>query len=410
MLSGEMVIGTLILARLVVSQTVLAIIAVAAGVGVVLLALSVVSLGRRARRREGERVSALTLRLEARLDEFARDLADATGQAEEERRWRPFLDEVAESVDLDEVLKRTLEAARRLPGADAALISLETQDGPPILAASGLPAESIELPLYVPRGRGGEEHRSIELSFRYADDEAAAAPPNGADADEEPRIHHGLGVPLADSIGRLGFLTVYSYERRHRFGSDELHRLEQLAERAAPAIENARRFREARQLADLDALTGMHNRRFFHQALEREVSRARRYDRDLSLIIIDLDDFKQVNDSVGHLAGDEVLAVASERIQGAVRTADIPCRIGGDEFAIILPESALADAHLLFSRIEDAIASAPVGQAERLGISGGIAELAKNASPTDFFDSADEALYRAKHAGKAQSAASSRTA
>ena len=402
-----MAIGALMLARLVVSQTVLAIIAAAAGLGVVLLAFSVVGVGRRARRREAERVAALTSRLEARLDEFARDLADATGQAEEERRWRPFLDEVAESVDLDEVLKRTLEAARRLPGADAALISLETQDGPPILAASGLPAESIELPLYVPRGRGGEEHHSIELSFRYADDDAAVAPEGD---DEEPRIHHGLGVPLADSIGRLGFLTVYSCERRHRFGSDELHRLEQLAERAAPAIENARRFREARQLADLDALTGMHNRRFFHQALEREVSRARRYDRALSLIIIDLDDFKQVNDTVGHLAGDEVLAVTSERIQGAVRTADIPCRIGGDEFAIILPESALADAHLLFSRIEDAIASAPVGQAQALGISGGIAELAKNASPTDFFDAADEALYRAKHAGKAQSAVSSRMA
>ncbi|MGZ4462304.1 MAG: diguanylate cyclase [Gaiellaceae bacterium] len=405
MLPGDMAIGALILGRLALSHTVLAIIAVAAGLGVVLLALSVASVGRRARRREGERVAALTSRLEARLDEFARDLAEATGQAEEERRWRPFLDEVAESVDLDEVLKRTLEAAQRLPGADAALISLETQDGPPILAASGLPAESIELPLYVPRGRGGEEHRSIELSFRYADDDPAGEPDGG----DEPRIHHGLGVPLADSIGRLGFLTVYSCERRHRFGSDELHRLEQLAERAAPAIENARRFREARQLADLDALTGMHNRRFFHQALEREVSRARRYDRALALIIIDLDDFKQVNDTVGHLAGDEVLAVASERIQGAVRTADIPCRIGGDEFAIILPESGLADAHLLFSRIEDAIASAPVGQAERLGISGGIAELAKNASPTDFFDAADEALYRAKHAGKAQSAVSSRT-
>jgi diguanylate cyclase (GGDEF)-like protein len=385
------------------SHTVLAIIAGAAAFGVVMLIVGFVSFGRRARRLEGERLAGLTSRLEARLDEFARDLADAMGQAEAERRWRPFLDDIAESVDLDEVLERTLDAARRLPGADAALISLETQDGPPILGASGLPAESIELPLYVPRGRGGEEHRSIELSFRYAEDDAE-------EADGEPRIHTGLGVPLADSAGRLGFLTVYSYEPRHRFGGEELQRLEQLAERAAPAIENARRFREARQLADLDALTGMHNRRFFYQALEREVSRARRYDRALSLIVIDLDDFKQVNDRVGHLGGDEVLAVASERIQGAVRTADIACRIGGDEFAVILPESALADARLLFSRIEDAIAEAPVGQAERLGVSGGIAELAPNASPTDLFDAADEALYRAKHAGKAQSAVSSRTA
>jgi diguanylate cyclase (GGDEF)-like protein len=386
------------------SQTVLPIVVGAVVFGIGLLVILFVGFGRRARRLEAERVAGLTSRLEARLDEFARDLAEAMGQAEDERRWRPFLDDIAESVDLDEVLERTLEAARRLPGADAALISLETQDGPPILGASGLPAESIELPLYVPRGRGGEEHRSIELSFRYAD--------NGPDEDwrGESRIHSGLGVPLADSSGRLGFLTVYSCEPRHRFGAEELQRLEQLAERAAPAIENARRFREARQLADLDALTGMHNRRYFHQALEREVSRARRYDRSLSLIVLDLDDFKQVNDRVGHLAGDEVLAVASERIMGAVRTADIACRIGGDEFAVILPESALADAHLLFSRIEEAIAEAPVGQAERLAVSGGIAELAKNASPTDFFDAADEALYRAKHAGKGQVAASSRTA
>jgi diguanylate cyclase (GGDEF)-like protein len=393
---------TLHLSTLAVSHTVLAIIAGAAALGVAVLIVAFLSFGRRARRLEGERLAGLTSRLEARLDEFARDLADAMGQAEEERRWRPFLDDIGESVDLDEVLDRTLEAARRLPGADAALISLETRDGPPILAASGLPAESIELPLYVPRGRGGEEHRSIELSFRYSEDDPE-------DGETEPRIHSGLGVPLADSSGRLGFLTVYSCERRHRFGG-ELQRLEQLAERAAPAIENARRFREARQLADLDALTGMHNRRYFYQALEREVSRARRYSRALSLIVIDLDDFKQVNDRVGHLAGDEVLAVASERIQGAVRTADIACRIGGDEFAVILPESALDDARLLFSRIEDAIAEAPVGQAERLGVSGGIAELAGNASPTDFFDAADEALYRAKHAGKAQSAVSSRTA
>ena len=260
----------------------------------------------------------------------------------------------------------------------------------------------------MPRARGGEEHRSIELSFRYADDETRDEQ-DGGDEDE-PRIHHGLGVPLADSSGRLGFLTVYSCERRHRFGSDELHRLEQLAERAAPAIENARRFREARQLADLDALTGMHNRRFFYQALEREVSRARRYDRALSLIVIDLDDFKQVNDSVGHLAGDEVLAVDLGAHPGrrshrghplpdrGRRIRDHPARVRARRRA----PAVLADRG-------GESRSAPVGQAERLGISGGIAELGKNASPTDFFDAADEALYRAKHAGKAQSAVSART-
>ena len=160
-----------------------------------LLIVAFVSFGRRARRLEGERVAGLTSRLEARLDEFARDLADAMGQAEDERRWRPFLDDIAESVDLDEVLERTLEAARRLPGADAALISLETQDGPPILAASGLPAESIELPLYVPRGRGGEEHRSIELSFRYSEDDPEDGRDRAADPQRPGRAARGQRRP-----------------------------------------------------------------------------------------------------------------------------------------------------------------------------------------------------------------------
>ena len=76
-----------------------------------------------------------------------------------------------------------------------------------------------------------------------------------------------------------------------------------LALRAGPAIDNARRFREARQLADLDALTGLHNRRYFHETLQREVARAHRYSRNLALVVFDLDDFKAINDRIGHLAG-----------------------------------------------------------------------------------------------------------
>ena len=360
-----------------------------------LLAVALAGAGRRAARRERARLAELAERLEGRIDEFSRELADAMGQAEEERRSRPVLDEIVESVDLDEVLERTLDGARELLGADAALLSLEAREGPPILSASGFPADSVELPLFVPKGdRDGEQHRSIELRFRYAGDTA-----------EERLVRSGVGVPLVDAGGRLGHLTVYSCDAFRQFGEDEVERLEQLARRAAPAIENARRFREARQLADLDALTGMHNRRYFHQALEREVARARRYARSLALILIDLDDFKTVNDRVGHLGGDEVLAVAAERIRRVVRNSDIACRIGGDEFAVILPESGLDDAQLLFARMEEAIAEGPVGRADRLGVSGGIAELQTPDSPTDFFDAADEALYRAKQGGKARATA-----
>src|SRR5207237_10070449 len=117
-----------------------------------------------------------------------------------------------------------------------------------------------------------------------------------------------------------------------------------LAKRAGPAIGNARRFREARQLADLDALTGLHNRRYFHETLAREVARAHRYGRQLALVIFDLDDFKAINDRIGHLSGDGVLAETAERVRDVVRSADIACRVGGHDFAVILPDSSTADA------------------------------------------------------------------
>ena len=118
--------------------------------------------------------------------------------------------------------------------------------------------------------------------------------------------------------------------------------------------------------------------------------------------MFDLDDFKAVNDRVGHLAGDSVLAQAAERVRDVVRSADVACRVGGDEFAVILPESTLADADQLYRRLQAAVSSRPVGQAGRLSLSAGIAELKPEDDPTAFFERADEALYSAKERGKAQ--------
>ena len=162
-----------------------------------------------------------------------------------------------------------------------------------------------------------------------------------------------------------------------------IRELEELAKRAGPAIENARRFREARQLADLDALTGLHNRRYFHETLAREVARAQRYGRQLALIVFDLDDFKAINDRIGHLSGDAVLAETAERVRDVVRSADIACRVGGDEFAVILPESSTADADQLYHRLRGAVSSRPVGQAGRLSLSAGIADLLPDDDPTE---------------------------
>src|SRR5207237_5668658 len=107
----------------------------------------------------------------------------------------------------------------------------------------------------------------------------------------------------------------------------------------------------------------------------RAIARALCYVCNLALFGFDLDDFKEVNDRVGHLAGDSVLADAAERVRDVVRSADIACRVGGDEFAVILPESELTDADQLYRRIQAAVSARPVAQIGTLHLSAGVAEL-----------------------------------
>jgi diguanylate cyclase (GGDEF)-like protein len=340
-----------------------------------------------------ERVAEVVATLNARMDELGRELAGALERAEEEGRRSRIFGELAGSIDLDEVLSRTLEAAGALDDADAALIMLpDPQGGKPLVATLGLSVEEAERHAITgpPDGRLA---RSITMSYTYPELEREANQVEGV-------IHAGLAVPLPGDSATLGYLTVFTRRKGHEYSDEDVRQLETLALRAGPAIENARRFREARQLADLDALTGLHNRRFFHETLARECARAHRYERKLSLIVFDLDDFKEINDRIGHLAGDTVLAEAAERVRDVVRTADIACRVGGDEFAVILPESSLEDADQLYRRIQNAISSKPLGQGGKLFLSAGVAELRAEDDPTTFFQRADDALYRAKEAGK----------
>jgi len=293
-------------------------------------------------------------------------------RAEEERRRSRALAEIASSLDLDEVLTRTLEEAMRLAGADAAVIRLEaagTEDGEPLVAALGVPAEALQ-----------------RLTSPAAEDDG------------------GVSVALPGGDEPLGSLTVHAEEVRRGFDEGDVRRVGELAAEAAPAIENARRFSEARRLADVDALTGLHNRRYFHETLAREVARAQRYSRRLSLIVFDLDDFKNVNDRIGHLGGDAVLAEAAQRVRGVVRRADVPCRVGGDEFAVIMPESGLEQAEQLFVRLQQGISAGPIAHVGRLSISAGVAELQPDDLSFSLFERADAALYAAKASGKGQAA------
>src|SRR3954447_21619158 len=368
--------------------------AIALGVCALLALVLLLRLRRRTSRDVETQVAATVEALEARLDELARELSGAVTRAEEEAQRSRFLGQIATTIDLDDAIGSTLQAAAGLPKVDAAVVELDPNgDGDErLLGSIGLDRDDDEEEEDGIRIFTGaperQEARAIEHSYVYGEEHGTGA------------VQGALGVPLLGRNGRIGWLGVFSRDSDVRFGDEDVRRLEELAERVAPAIENARRFREARQLADLDSLTGLHNRRYFYETLGREVDRAQRYQRRLSLVIVDVDGFKEINDRIGHLAGDAVLAEIADRIRQVVRSADIPCRVGGDEVAVIVPEVGVAQARQLVGRIQRAVTAQPIARAGRVRVSAGVADIQPNDSPTSLFERGDESLYAAKHAGK----------
>lgn len=333
------------------------------------------------------RLAELVSELDRRTDDIRRELGDVLAHEHEQNRRARALGELTASIDLDDVLRRTVEAASELPGADAAHVAVITPGGEPVVRTRGLTeaeAEDVEL---VPSFKG---HRIRSLTIHYDRD------PEGEDGS----VTTGLAVPLRAGPTSLGALTLFSRTPGYVFGDDEVAAAEALALRAGPAIDNASRYYEARRLADIDAHTGLHNRRYFHETLAREVARSQRYERSLALVVFDLDDFKTINDRLGHLAGDAVLGQIGERVRAVVRASDIACRVGGDEFGIILPESTLEDAERLCERLKAHLIEQPISQAGRVQISAGIAGLRPQDDAISLFERADDALYRAKEAGK----------
>jgi|GEM_PF-407619 len=172
--------------------------------------------------------------------------------------------------------------------------------------------------------------------------------------------------------------------------------------------------RKISEMATLDELTGLYNRRFFMEALERERARSERHKKPLSLCIMDLDFFKRVNDKLGHGAGDEVLADMGRVIQKWSRQTDIPCRYGGEEFAVILPETDLEGARIACERLRQMVAENRVQWRTgpiRITISIGVTQNKAGVKDSlhKLIDRADEALYRAKEEGRNQVKASERS-
>ncbi len=154
---------------------------------------------------------------------------------------------------------------------------------------------------------------------------------------------------------------------------------------------------QANALARVDALTGLGNRRAFDEALQRERERAGRYGTPLSLILADLDDFKTINDQHGHPAGDEILRAVSAALASSTRSPDECFRWGGDEFAVVLPQTPRDEARRVASRISEAIPSAArTPDSAAVGISVGVAELTEDQAAEDLLGAADRDLLAEK--------------
>jgi diguanylate cyclase (GGDEF)-like protein len=175
-----------------------------------------------------------------------------------------------------------------------------------------------------------------------------------------------------------------------------------------PKVIEIARFLATERDAVTDSLTGLYNRHYFSNSLRRETKRAHRYGLTFSLVMLDLDDFKSVNDRFGHLVGDDALAACSVVIRESVREIDVPCRYGGEEFALILPETSRSGAYIVSERIradiETLFHDTPIrGNTLDLSVSGGVAIFPIDSSSEEgMVAMADRALYRSKQEGKNQ--------
>ncbi len=200
----------------------------------------------------------------------------------------------------------------------------------------------------------------------------------------------------------LGTLILHFSKRATE---SEIKQIDQSVRTLIHPLNNALRFRNALRMALIDPLTGTQNRIGLDACLEREVALARRHDSDLSILIVDIDHFKNVNDSHGHLAGDKVLCAVADALLACTRQTDALFRYGGEEFALILPQTNLAGSQIIAERIRNLIQKHSIEYKElklTVSVSIGAAQINEKDSLNTFFDRADSALYCAKHSGRNQ--------
>ena len=252
-------------------------------------------------------------------------------------------------LDLQQLLDRILQIlGRNFPGASLTiLLRDEKTDDLVVRAAAG---EGVESPVRVPAGRGisswvlehGEAQNieDVRSDPRYVGD---------------PQVRSELVVPLLSGGRAIGVL-ILSHRTIAAFSQRDLTLMQAVGAQIAAAIDVAELHERLKRAANTDALTGLHNYRYFYDRLEEEIARAERHQTPLAVAFFDLDKLKNVNDTYGHLAGNEVLRLLGQRISSQVRTEDVPARYGGDEFAIVMPETPREEAERVVVRLIESLA------------------------------------------------------
>ena len=301
---------------------------------------------------------------------------DAVRRSEQLEALTGLATTMTQTLEEEPIVRRSLGVLHTAARASSSAIHLAV-DGAPVLWAAQ-----------------GEWYGERSWADRM---EPAPAPPHELQTRGRREI---VRLPMTTRDRLLGTVTLMRSER-DPFGEDELGLLGLLVDELAVAIQHARDYDERLEQAIRDPLTGLYNRRFFLEAVAKEMARTRRSGSPATLVLVDVDHFKDVNDRFGHVTGDEVLRQVSRIAERNVRPMDTVARIGGEEFGLLLPETSQLDALLVADRIRTAIARESLLPDRKVTVSAGLASAPADGTDVDeLHRKADAALCWSKRNGK----------
>jgi diguanylate cyclase (GGDEF)-like protein len=321
---------------------------------------------------------------------------------------KDFLERIS-SNEPEQTYVAILTQAKSLLGAERASLMVLDEDANELVlkAAIGLlvPREQMA------RARPGEgiAGQVIESGEPLVVTNAASTRPFGADETRDYKTGSFISYPIIMRGRKIGVLSLTDKTSGKDFNEVDLSLLDLVSPQIAIALERAEwqdRATQFQLMSITDPLTGLLNRRYLEERLTEELNRSLRYNYSMSCLMIDIDDFKKYNDLNGHQAGDAALKITAHCLKAALRSADVACRYGGEEFCILLPQTSLTEAGVIAERMRQRVAETifPYGKSQPLGvvsISVGISTFARDIDTAEkVIATADRALYRAKHRGK----------